>query len=420
MDVVMRPPTIKLIALCFNVALLQSQVLAPAEVKDEKARELQQKYFFALKSLVNEVNSHKFPYRFYFSRRLDIGEREQQSSDQRSIQFDRFQGKLILKATGNYYASYSAETLTPEQRERQTFTDVMMPILRAAVMQFRDTEVPDSYALEISHHVRKNVLGVVTEGIENVVLVLPKAAAAEVVAASDLAHQNAALLQAAAFLDGKPRAFWPEDDSNVVSNNEHRNVVAAIPVAARQSVSMPEPVPTPASASVVATPRVNPTVEAKQANDGLQERYRPALDRMVRELEAQAHFVTYAAPAFIDFHRGHYLQLSVITTLTDASAGSQYQLAALAFDSHIAHLIRPVLSYIKNSGDFDGIDFSTTIRLGSGSSAEARLAVEYVFPLKELTSYEGYDCTGQQLLDASFVLINGERVGLNLQAAENK
>jgi hypothetical protein len=32
--------------------------------------------------------------------------------------------------------------------------------------------------------------------------------------------------------------------------------------------------------------------------------------------------------------------------------------------------------------------------------------------------FEKYDCTGQQLLDASSVLINGERVSLDLQIAE--
>jgi len=32
--------------------------------------------------------------------------------------------------------------------------------------------------------------------------------------------------------------------------------------------------------------------------------------------------------------------------------------------------------------------------------------------------YEQYDITGQQLINAGFVLINGERVGLELQAAE--
>jgi hypothetical protein len=35
-----------------------------------------------------------------------------------------------------------------------------------------------------------------------------------------------------------------------------------------------------------------------------------------------------------------------------------------------------------------------------------------------MRSYADFDCTGQQLIDAAYVLINGERVSLNLQAAE--
>ena len=46
------------------------------------------------------------------------------------------------------------------------------------------------------------------------------------------------------------------------------------------------------------------------------------------------------------------------------------------------------------------------------------VAVEFVFPLNMLRAYEEFDCTGQQLIDAGFVLINGERVSLNLQNAE--
>jgi hypothetical protein len=46
------------------------------------------------------------------------------------------------------------------------------------------------------------------------------------------------------------------------------------------------------------------------------------------------------------------------------------------------------------------------------------MAVEFIFPLNLLRSYEHFDCTGQQLIDAGFVLINGERVSLNLQVAE--
>ena len=95
----------------------------------------------------------------------------------------------------------------------------------------------------------------------------------------------------------------------------------------------------------------------------------------------------------------------------------------MAFDEHIAHLIRPVLGYLKpdpkQDPQFDGIGFSTTVRLNSkGQSATGLEAVEFFFPMEALHCYETYDCTGQQLIDAGTVLINGERVSLDLQIAE--
>ena len=148
--------------------------------------------------------------------------------------------------------------------------------------------------------------------------------------------------------------------------------------------------------------------------------YQANIDRMVQELNPQAHFVRYAPPAFIPFHSGLFLQLSVTTALPDSAKGSQYKLAALAFDRHVAHLIRPVLSYYKEDrGDFDGIDFSASVRLNADPAAEGgSVAVEFIFRWPMLRAYEQFDCTGQQLIDSSFVLINGERVSLNLQAAE--
>jgi hypothetical protein len=43
---------------------------------------------------------------------------------------------------------------------------------------------------------------------------------------------------------------------------------------------------------------------------------------------------------------------------------------------------------------------------------------EFIFPLKLLSAYADFDTTGQQLIEAGFVHINGERVSLNLAAAK--
>jgi hypothetical protein len=106
------------------------------------------------------------------------------------------------------------------------------------------------------------------------------------------------------------------------------------------------------------------------------------------------------------------------STLDGASQGSQYRQAALAFDRHISHLVRPILAYFKDSSGFDGIDFSTTIKSSDDKAGANAEAVEFVLPLSAMRCFVQYDCTGQQLLNAGIVLINGERVGLDLQVAE--
>jgi len=66
------------------------------------------------------------------------------------------------------------------------------------------------------------------------------------------------------------------------------------------------------------------------------------------------------------------------------------------------------------------VGFSTTVHL-AGKTAAARAnseAVEFFFPFSALRCYANYECTGQQLVDEGTVLINGERVSLDLQIAE--
>ena len=125
---------------------------------------------------------------------------------------------------------------------------------------------------------------------------------------------------------------------------------------------------------------------SKEALDQRQMGLQPVLDRMVQELGPQAHFDPLAKPALTAFRGGTYLKVPVVTTLTAANVGSQYRLAALAFDRHVAHLVR--LPYFKSASGFEGITFRTTVSAGA-SPAES---VEFLFPLAELRRYENDDC----------------------------
>lgn len=391
------------VVLAAGATWTSAQVVAPREIRDLNLRELQQKHLPDLEKIAAGIAGHKFPYHFYFSRKLDLSEEQQRGADQHSIRFDTFHNQTVLEVTGNYYASYSAALMDTPERARRTLMDVVVPLLQAAVPPLQDETAIQAFAVEVSHHVRRQMLGVTVEGVEHIAFLLPRSAARTFLSAVTPGEQEQALLHGALYVNAAPAPGW----ENQAQAWTETPAAPASPSPAPAIAATP--VPRPAATQPTAGPTPE-TLRQRQAS------YQPVLDNLVRELDKDAHFVTYAKPTFIAFRDGAYLQLSVTTTLADAQTGSRYRTAALAFDEHIAHLIRPVLTRLKDRSGLDGVDFSTTVR-AAGESSSA-LAVEFVFPLPALVCYEKYDCTGQQLINQGFVLINGERVDLDLQSAE--
>src|SRR5215469_9070395 len=105
-----------------------AQVITPMELNDPKLQRLQQRNFRTLVDIGGEIQRYKFPYPFYLSKVLDV--------DQRSIRFDSYKGETVLELTGNYYASYNADTMDAETRLKTTFEQVIVPILKIEVPHF--------------------------------------------------------------------------------------------------------------------------------------------------------------------------------------------------------------------------------------------------------------------------------------------
>ncbi len=397
-----------------------AQVVSPVEIKDPALRALQQQYMDDLGQAGADILSTHFDYPFYLSRKLDLDEAQQQVADQASIRFDTYSGKTVLAITGNYYAAYSAQKINPEQRARSTFLNVVMPILKAAVPRFQNNQHVQGYAVEISHHIMGKVMGVSMERPENLMVYLPRNGALKLVAAKDETAQQSALLQGQVFLNAQPISIWLNDAVPPKVADDHPDDTSANTQSDTGGSGSP-PGTTPAPSIPVKPkepPPPPPRDTSAQALAAVQLSNQPWVDSIVKELEPQAHFVAYAPPKFVAFRQGIYLELSLNSTLPESAAGSRYKLAATAFDDHVAHLVRPLMSYFKDSKDFDGIGFSTNIHLAGKSAPAVSEAVEFFLPLTSLRCYEKYDCTGQQLLDAGTVLINGERVALDLQIAE--
>ena len=413
------------------VSACRAQIVPPPEIKDPELRSLQQQYMDDLKLVAQDILANHFDYPFYLSRKLDLDESQQQRADQRSIRFDRYNGQTVLAITGNYYAAYSADKVNSDQRVRSTFLNVVMPILKAAVPRFQSNHQVQGYAVEISHHILGKVMGVAMERPENLMVFLPQSGAIRLLGTKDDATQQAALLQGQVFLNAQPITIWLKGEGPQLAAGGSPNDASTDPQANPAQVGaeivrgssggqLPGTTSTPPSFSKPKdVPALPPRDTSPQALSALQASNEALIGQLVKELDPQAHFVTYAAPKFVAFRQGIYLELSVNTSLPESAGGSRYKLAAMAFDDHLAHLIRPLLAYFKDEQNFDGISFSTSVHLtGKSAAASTSQAVEFFFPFTALRCYEKYDCTGQQLIDAGTVLINGERVALDLQIAE--
>jgi hypothetical protein len=432
-----RSKTALLLLMTLIAGTAMAQVVSPSEIKDTELRSLQQQYLQDLTQAGHDILANHFDYPFYLSRRLDLDETQQQRTDQRSIRFERFNGQTVLAVSGNYYAAYSGEKMDEEQRARNSFQNVVLPILKALVSHFQANHTIQGYAVEISHHVIMKVMGVPVERPENLMVFLPRNSAIKLVEAHDSSGLQAALLDAQVYLNAAPLSLWLDEQTpprvTMATQLPAHRTSGEQSALARAETQLAEDV-MQVSQSAASPPATAGSMTSGGTSDpgaphrdtspknlvALQRSYEELIAGMVKQLEPQAHFVSYAPPAFITFRRGIYLELSVTTTLKDTKGRSQYKLAALAFDEHIAHLIRPSFSFVKDAQGFDGIAFSSSVHLsekGDAGSVSTE-AVEFFFPLQVMHCYVDYECTGQQVINAGTVLINGERVGLDLQKAE--
>jgi hypothetical protein len=408
-----------LLVLPLQALSLAAQVITPMELQDPKLQHLQQRHLQTLMTIGRAIENTKFPYPFYLCRTLDVDVAKIQAADQRSIRFDLFQRTTVLAITGNYYASYSANRMNAEERLKETFQRVIAPILEVEVPHFPDDSEFSAFAIEVSHHVRRKVMGMTSEVPENMTVVIPVVAAQRYVDAKTEDQKEEAILDAEIFLNGEPYSLWLREGAPPENWNERNPAKSSSHSQIAATASAPSSDPANGSRGVSSSilKPVTARIISPDVLERLQRQNQDSIDRMEKALDPVAHFVSYVPPSFVAFRQGSYLQLAASTTLKADPTSSRYKLAALAFDEHISHLVRPLLTYFPVEVDFDGVDFSATIHISDTSKIEA---VEFFLPYRSMQCFASYDCTGQQLLDAGVVIINGERAALDLQIAEGR
>jgi hypothetical protein len=163
----------------------------------------EEKYLQKLEALSAQLNSHLFRYRFCLTTEL-AAPAEAPCARQHSVRIAHLGTDTVLEVTGNYYAAYSNIRVNKPERARLTFEEVILPVLKIAVAQFKNDPRIQGYAIEVSHYVLARVLGVPWEVPENLAVVLPRNAAEKLVETSDLREREVTLRQGQVFLNSEP------------------------------------------------------------------------------------------------------------------------------------------------------------------------------------------------------------------------
>lgn len=114
-----------------------------------------------------------------------------------------------------------------------------------------------------------------------------------------------------------------------------------------------------------------------------------------------------------------YFQMKINTTNTYNSLKlDKYGIAKRLFDDSIRKILNPLNDNISNPKIFYGYDlviYGYTKSFANEYASPEKIEYRFLIPQDTVKRYKDKDISGQQLLDASVILMNDERIDLKLQ-----
>lgn len=422
-----------LLAVCAVGPMRAAAQVSPNEILNPKLKALEKQYFSQLKAINQEISRTHFPFPFYLSRFVGLDPAKQAEADSRGLEFVHFKDRSVLKVTGNYNAAYDSKQFTRNERAARTFRDVILPMLRIVTATIPpDTDV-DSVGFEISYHVRDAQKSYDYEGKENLVIVLDRKDAFQMVQENDDNARQDLLNASLIYLGGEDFGLSLLDRDPLVVDTQGRSrsskidassTAGASTSAARLIRANPNLLPSGGSAEATASPKVDLSSAKPAATpadaEKLQSQYQAQLDELFKEGRAKFQFVDYDPPTFVVVSKQMVLQMTLKNTQRfDPEKFSIYKRAAQTFDLFVAPKMKDVLDRVPAGLPVDYYDFSVVNVLTPGSGGKERSeAIEFLCPKALAHKFANSEITNQELIDKSQVLVNGVRIALNLQGAE--
>ena len=411
-----------------------SAQVSPNEILDPQLKSLEAQYLPQLKTINQQIARKQFPFPFYLSRVVGLDPAQQVEADTRGLEFRHFRDRVVLKATGNYNAAYDKKQLSRNEQAARTFRDVMLPIVHIITQNVPPDIDCDAIGMEISYHVRDRQKSYDYEGAENLVVVLDRKDAFQMVLEKDDNARQVLLDRSMVYLGGEEYGLSLLDRDPLVVDKQARaksnqidasSTLSASTSASRLIRSNPNLVPSaaggndPSGGPKVDLSRAKPAATAADAAK-LQSQYQAQLDALAREGQVKLGFVDYDPPTFVVVSKQMVLQMTLKnSTRLDPEKTNIYKRAAQTFDLFVAPKMKDVLDRIPSDVPVDYYDFSVVNPLSPTSLGKERSeAIEFLFPKQLAQKFVNNEITNQELIDKSQVLVNGVRIALTLQLVE--
>ena len=417
--------------ICSSTASAQ---VSPNEILDPQLKSLEAQYLPQLKTINQHIARKQFPFPFYLSRVVGLDPAQQVEADTRGLEFKHFRDRVVLKATGNYNAAYDKKQLSRNEQAARTFRDVMLPILQIITQNVPPDLDCDAIGMEISYHVRDRQKSYDYEGAENLVVVLDRKDAFQMVLEKDDNARQVLLDRSLVYLAGEEYGLSLLDRDPVMVDKQARarsnqidasSTLSTSTSASRLIRSNPNLLPSaaggndPSGGPKVDLSRAKPAATAGDAAK-LQSQYQAQLDALAREGQVKLGFVDYDPPTFVVVSKQMVLQMTLKnSTRLDPEKTNIYKRAAQTFDLFVAPKMKDVLDRIPSDVPVDYYDFSVVNPLSPTSLGKERSeAIEFLFPKQLAQEFVNNEITNQELIDKSQVLVNGVRIALTLQLVE--
>jgi hypothetical protein len=406
----------------FAVTSARGQV-SPEEIGNPRLRIAEEKYFPQLHSIQQSIAGSKFPFQFKLARYLKAKPGQREAADSNGIEFVYFQERVVLKISGIYKAAYNPTRLTRNERADRVFEDIVIPMLRLVAKQIPKDADFEGVGFEIIYDTRNAGSAYDYEGKEVLTAVFDRDDAVLLANATVNSDRQQILNHSEAFLNG-------EDLGLALGQHDSLNVEALNRSLPRHATEVPTTFHERAAYDAdVSTAKISPALSVTQTIPGstsapsfadamrLQSQFQPQLNAIVKEEGTRFHLEEGTAPAFEIGGNQTLLHLTLRNTLSfEKSTTSIYRRAAQSFDLFLAPELRELTRRLPENGEFDALELSVLNHLGSERIPSE--TIDYICPLDSMRQFVANRISSQDLINQSVVLVNGVRIGLNLQLVE--